>query len=279
MKSKAYAKINLALKVLGKREDGYHDLEMVMENIDLYDEITFKKSDEIKIETSEYICEEKDNIVYKVASFLKDKYKINKGVHIYIKKNVPSGAGLGGGSSDAACTIISLNKFWKLNMKFEEMEEVANSLGSDILFFLYNSLSLIKGRGDIVKPINKYFEKEAFLIKPNFNASTALVYKSWEGETSSYDVSDLIANINKENVYDYMFNDLEKACLKAYPDYQLENIKEKLISYGAKKVIMSGSGSSVIAFVNNYNAYEEIKRESPDYSIFKIKTISYCVRF
>lgn len=279
MKAKAYAKINLAIKVLGVREDGYHELEMVMENINLYDKLTFSKSDKIHVRTSEYVCEEQDNIVYKAAHLIKQKYNVNEGIDIYIKKNIPSNAGLGGGSSDAACTIWVLNKMWKLNMKMEDMASIANALGSDVLFFLYNSLSLIKGRGDIIIPINKYFEEKAILIKPKLSVSTKKVYEMCDNTVNDKEVSKLIENIESENAYDYMFNDLEDACMKAYPEYNLQEIKQHMALYGAKKVMMSGSGSSIIVFVNDYKAFKFVKSDYPEYDIFKIKTISYCARF
>ena len=116
MKKRAYGKINLGLKVIKKREDGFHEIETVMTRISLYDEMTFTESDKIEVECTGLTLAMKDNLVYKVALYLKEKYQVSKGIKINIKKMIPSEAGLGGGSSDAAMTIMCLNKIWNLKM-------------------------------------------------------------------------------------------------------------------------------------------------------------------
>ena len=164
MKVKAYAKINLGLKVLGKREDGYHELEMIMVNVGLHDVLYFKISEDVMVIMDKTICEMEDNIVYKTAMYIKNRYKVQQGVKIKIKKKIPDGGGMGGGSSDAASTIIALNKLWNLGLNKKEMLEVAAKIGSDVPFFIVNKLSFVKGRGEKIEEIDKKIDDNIIMF-------------------------------------------------------------------------------------------------------------------
>jgi len=158
IKEIAYAKVNLGLEVLRKREDGYHDLAMVMSGISLFDELVFEI-----IEDNEVIidCKEmehiplKNNLIYKAAFYLKDKFNINKGVKVIVKKQIPEQAGLGGGSADAAATLRGLNRLFNLNLSLDELAKYAIEIGSDVPFCIYNKLAIVTGRGENIKFLNK----------------------------------------------------------------------------------------------------------------------------
>ncbi len=267
---KAYAKINYSLKVLGKRPDGYHELDMLMVNINLFDLLNFKKIDNgITVECSKNVCKMEDNIVYKVAKLIIEKYNINSGVKIKIKKRIPDGGGLGGGSSDAAATIKALNLMFSLNMNIHDMIEVALAVGSDVPFFLYNCYSRVKGRGEIVEPLSfQNTNNKLLLVLPKVKCSTKEVYSNVSGY-SNFSIDKCIKDGN-------IFNDLEQASIKAYPQYNLEKIKRTLISNGAKKALMSGSGSTVFGLFDNYKKFSSIKKELSDCKLIKCKTISCC---
>ena len=152
---KAYAKMNLALKVIGKRQDGYHDLEMVMASVDLFDELSFQESDETNVIMNNDGCKLEDNLIYKAILLIKKKFSINKDVLVTVNKNIPVGGGLGGGSSDAAATIRGLNNLWDLHLKYQDMYDIAVRLGSDVPFCLTGEVAFVKGRGEIIIPLKQ----------------------------------------------------------------------------------------------------------------------------
>ena len=277
IKKKAYAKINLCLNTLYKREDSYHELEMLMVNVDLFDILYFKKSDDVIVTMDKEVCKMEDNLVYKTAMYIKNKYNVNQGIDIKITKNIPDQAGLGGGSSDAACTILSLNKIWKLNLSENNLIDIASHIGSDVPFFLYNKLSVVKGRGEKIEAVDKDFNQNILLLIPDTKCSTKLIYQNHVIENHDKKVSDLVFNLDK-NYYDYMFNDLEKTASLIYPDYKLQEIKQLLIDIGCKTAMMSGSGSAVFGIGINLNKKEikELREKYSNYSIYYCKTISSC---
>lgn len=277
IKKKAYAKINLCLNTLFKREDNYHELEMIMINVDLYDELCFKESNDVIIEMNKDVCKMEDNIVYKTVMLIKNRYHIDKGIKIRIKKNIPDQAGLGGGSSDAACTILALNDLWNLNLKENELLDIASTIGSDVPFFIYNKLSIVRGRGEKIETVEKEFNKDIILLVPNVKCSTKEIYKNHIIESHNSNVLDFISNL-ENNYYDYMFNDLEKTASNLYPEYKLADLKNLLIKIGCRKAMMSGSGSAVygIGYKPNKQQIKELRKFDKDLSIYVCKTISGC---
>ena len=269
MIKKAYAKINLSLKVLGTREDGYHDLDTIMININLFDKLIFKKSDAVKVNMNIDIGDVSKNIVYKTVMLLKEKYKISQGIDIYIKKNIPMGAGLGGGSSDAAQTILALDKIWELNLSEQEKIENAKKIGADVPFFLFNKIARVRGIGEKIDFLNKNVYKKVILVCPNLNCSTKEVYSKWHN-SSSYNIDD-IDYVDFNNI----FNDLEQATLEAYPLYKLNEIKNNLKEVGCTSTLMSGSGSSVFGLYDKVNK-SLLRRKLAEYDIVYCKTISCC---
>ncbi|MEO0232230.1 MAG: 4-(cytidine 5'-diphospho)-2-C-methyl-D-erythritol kinase [candidate division WOR-3 bacterium] len=253
---KAYAKINLGLWIMGKREDGYHEIKTIFHPIDLYDEIEINKSELVKIKCDEGPEGDK-NIAIKVLEEL-SKYK-NKfyGAEIYIKKNIPIGGGLGGGSSDAASILKALNEIYLLNLTNEEMYNIAKKIGSDVPYFLDYGTMKGEGRGDILENISTDFKGNFFIFYPGFEINSAWAYseidKIYEDEEMIKKKEEKFYNVLKyleEKKYEEFIkeieNDFEKVIFKYYPFFV--KIKDLLISKGAKKVMLAGSGSSLWAY-------------------------------
>lgn len=274
---KAYAKINLGLKTLRKRDDGYHELEMVMINIDLYDTLYFSLSKDVRVLMDNDICKMEDNIVYKAATLMKNTYNVKDGITIKIEKHIPDGGGLGGGSSDAACAILSLNKIWDLNLNINELNKIASKIGSDVSFFLYNKLSIVKGRGEIVLPLDQTIDEDIILVIPKLKCSTKDIYMNHVIKENNNSIENIAKNINT-NYFDYLFNDLEDTTKKIYKEYQLDSIKKDLIKYGCVASLMSGSGSTIFGIKDKNKEFncQEFERKYNDCKIIYCKTISSC---
>jgi 4-diphosphocytidyl-2-C-methyl-D-erythritol kinase len=256
VKLKTPAKINLFLEILNKRSDGYHNLSTIMQTIALYDELTIEsipQKDIIELEcNNKEVPVDETNIVYKAAKAVKLAFNIKEGVKIYIDKQIPIGAGLGGGSSNAAATIKGLIDLWHIKVKTqdERIKSIASKLGADVPFFLIGGTALCEGIGDIITPIKSIGKKNVILVNPGFSMSTALVYsrikfpltktrKIHKIHSSFYDWV-----LNKDS----LFNRLEEFVFPYSPE--IEKIKALLIQNGCIS-LMSGSGSTVFAITDS----------------------------
>jgi 4-diphosphocytidyl-2-C-methyl-D-erythritol kinase len=267
MKIKAYAKINLFLEITEKRKDGYHNIETIMQEIDLYDELEIKKipEKEIIVKVKGGSPEGKDNLVYKAAKLMQNTFKINGGVYIKLKKNIPMGAGLGGGSSDSASVMKVLNKIWNINASREKLAKLGKKIGADVPFFFYGGTCLAKGIGEKLKILKKNKGLIVVLIYPNVNISTKQVYSSFKltKQVKKCNILSLYDTINNKKWQEFLFNRLE---IPAFDISQkIENVKNKLLSYPILGALMSGSGSSVYAIVPKIKLAYKIKRD------FKLK--------
>ncbi len=250
IKEKAYAKINLFLNVVNKRFDGYHDLEMVMASIDLFDLLTFKSNPTGEIEVTSDIGitnDYKKNIVYEIATFLKDEFDVKKGVIIDIKKNIPIAAGLAGGSADAAATFRGLNRLWKLKLSLGDMAKLGENFGADIPFCIYNKLCIARGKGEDLFFINNKLKTPLLLVNPRIKISTKEVFskvkKEEIEERKINDMTSAIYNKNHELMAREFHNSLEKIAFEMEP--KIREIKNQMIDLGLDGALMSGSGSSV----------------------------------
>ena len=237
MQLKATAKINLILEIIGKRTDGYHELKSLMIPIDYYDTLTFIECDYIQLESN---VEIKDNAVLKVAHYMKDNYKVDKGVKIVLDKQIPLGSGLAGGSADISQTINGLNRFWNLNLTNEELDTIANQFGSDTLFQRYSKPAIISGRGDLIEfiqPIESI--KEILLILPNIEILTKDVFQVFQKQMK-YDFNTVYQEVLKGNLN--LYNDLLEPALKV--SKKLKTLYDKLIEHQLP-VHLSGSGSTL----------------------------------
>jgi len=253
----APAKINLILDVKGKRSDGYHEIETVMHQINLTDRvgISVGSSNDIEvISDSNEIPQDENNLAYKAAKLYKDKYGIAGGIKIAIKKNIPIGAGLAGGSTDAAAVLIGLNKIFK-HTDVYRLADLGTRIGSDVPFCVWGGTALATGRGEKLSPLLSRRFPYIVLVKPKFEVSTAWVYGKFQlnQATIKPDMAAFVAAWNKYdniNIAKEMENVLESVTLVNYPE--IADIKCEMNNLGAIKSLMSGSGSSVFGIFTDY---------------------------
>ena len=273
---KAPAKINLYLEIINKRFDGYHNIESVMHTVSLFDILEFTQIPENKIEL---VCDNlqlsfdiKKNLVYRAAEKVKEKYNISSGVKIKLTKNIPMGAGLGGGSSDAAATILALSKIWNINDDIKNLELLGASLGADVPFFMTGGTAKISGIGDIVEKINTNFNGTFVLVKPNFGVSTPYAYSKVKFPlTNPHKISKIISDLEKgvfdfESAKDLFFNRFEDFIFDEYQE--IKQIREVLEDLGCAS-LMSGSGATVFGLVHD--------RESIDFILNELKKCGWNV--
>ncbi len=254
---KAPAKINLTLDVLYKRNDGYHELEMVMTTIDLADRIDLHPlpDDVILLESSSgLVPQDERNLAYLAAKMLKEKLGIKKGVSIYISKQIPVAGGLAGGSSDAAATLRGLNKLWGLGLSLKELAKIGAEIGSDVPFCVYSNTAIARGRGEILTPLPPPPPCWIVLAKPVHGVSTADVFRQIRvNEIKLRPSTEKMVEAIKQGDYDAMtkllVNVIEPITMKMHPE--VKKIKEKMIQFGADGVLMSGSGPTVFGLVRN----------------------------
>ena len=281
MKIKAYAKINISLDIVGKREsDGYHLLKMIMQNIDLYDEISVDKQKEgITISCNKnYVPTDSRNLAYKAASLFKETYNIEDGVHIDIVKNIPVSAGLAGGSTDAAAVLKLMNKIFEVNVSDEELMDIGLKLGADIPYCINGGTALCEGIGEKITTLQPFKDKILVLVKPSFGVSTKEVYKSFNLDRVRVHpkTENLIEAMENDNLYyvaNNMKNLLENVTLRKHNI--LIKIKEDMNRYGAVGSMMSGSGPSVFAFFDDMlkaqRCFEKMSKKYRD--VFITRTI------
>ena len=283
---KSPAKINLHLEVIGKREDGFHELAMIMQNIDLSDYLEFQINNEgiIKLESD---CNDlslsSDNLIVKSANLLKKKLNIEYGANLFLKKNIPIGAGLAGGSSNAAATLIGLNKLWNLDLDNKTIHSLSSKLGSDIPFFINGGIQLCFGKGEILEKLDSNFEYGVLLLKnPNISVSTADTYKKYSSSfCDSYLTSKEIIEKTRKNLRDNGLKRLNfdnkymtiKNDLQLVVEKQNKSVKQALFLLSNLKncltYSMSGSGPTCFAlFKDVETARKELKANN---KLFKEK--------
>jgi len=254
LKVNSYAKINLFLDVLGKREDGYHEIRTVFSEIGLYDTLNFTltKKEEVKILTNKDFVKADENLIYKIAVFLKKRYNVENGVTVELGKNIPIAAGLGGGSSNAATTIEALSNLWKLNISPKEKHEIASLFGSDINFFLEGGCALGEGRGEDISPLEDIEINHVFLVNPGFGIPSWEAYKAVKPSETA---NDNWQNLLETQDIKFCFNKLEEGVRQLYPE--IDQIINYLEDNGAKKAMLSGSGATIIAFCSDQETTEK----------------------
>lgn len=243
----AYAKINLTLRILPKRSDGYHEVETIMAPIALYDTLTFTAAPSFAIKGVEIA----DNIMAKVAKLFFAKYNLDGKVEITLNKQIPVAAGLAGGSSDAAATLRGLNRFYNLNLPLAELESICNAVGSDVSYCLYQKLAYCTGRGEKVELLkHSYASQPLLLIKPNFGLSTKEVYQNYQYLDHNYNQEELLEALEKGDLAKldaHIFNDLTLASQSLKKELlELQNTIKEL------GFVAHQSGSGPTYFVLNY---------------------------
>lgn len=259
MRIKAYAKINLSLDVLRKREDGYHELRMIMQTVDLYDELFIEKIPQKKIildcDKKWLPCDER-NLIYRAAQLLYSKKDIKEGVHISLKKNIPTAAGMAGGSSDAAATLVGMNELFQLGCHKTELRSMGVTLGADVPYCISGGTVLSEGIGEILTPLPKTPDGYIVIAKPDLSVSTRYVYENLHADTLTFhpDVDGMINAVNANDlqmIAEKMGNVLESVTIKKYP--LLEEMKKELVRQGALGAMMSGSGPTIFGLFADKN--------------------------
>lgn len=258
-----FAKINWNLRVLGRRDDGYHEIDTVLQSIDLHDTITFERTDDNTIRLwcdDRFVPTDQTNLVWRAAAALREGYAVESGVNIRLVKRIPSEAGLGGGSSDAAATLIALADFWGLTTSVNEVLQIAQSLGSDVPFFCYGGTARATGRGNVIEPLGDAAERHLLVIKPNASVSTAKAYEALHSPAltsseakpilSRSQASDDSASFDLNALH----NDFETAIFQLEPE--IERAKNALLKSGAGAAMLCGSGSAVVGIFEKQDAQE-----------------------
>ncbi|EGQ0360432.1 TPA: 4-(cytidine 5'-diphospho)-2-C-methyl-D-erythritol kinase [Staphylococcus pseudintermedius] len=249
----APAKINLTLDTLYKRDDGYHEVEMIMTTIDLSDRLSFEKRNDsrivLKVDET-FIPSDDRNLAYRAALLMKETYQIKQGVTITLEKNIPVAAGLAGGSSDAAATMRGMNRLFELNRSLDELSELSAAIGSDVPFCVYGTTALCKGRGEILEILPKTPSAWVIVAKPQAGLSTPEIYGGLDLSQPFPVHTDQCLKAIEENDYDALCkslsNRLEPVSMQLQPE--IAKIKTNMLNNGADGALMSGSGPTVYGF-------------------------------
>lgn len=262
IKEKAYAKINLSLDVVRRRDDGYHEVKMIMQTVGLYDKLIMEKCEEgIHITVSmgegfsgETLPADENNLVYKAAKLIMEKFQLSKGIQIYLEKHIPLAAGMAGGSTDAAAVFRGMNELFLLGMTTEEMKKMAVKIGADVPYCIEGGTQLSEGIGEVLTPLKAAPEFLLLIAKPDISVSTKYVYENLNLQALKIHpdvdgMAEAIGNGDRGGIVSRLGNVLESVTLEKYP--VIQEIKTVMKENGAWNALMSGSGPTV------FGIYEE----------------------
>ena len=250
---KSYGKINLGLDVLRRREDGYHEVRMIMQTVGLYDVLTMKKRKDDKIEMTcnlSFLPTDERNLVYKAVKLIKDKYHIKDGVEINLSKRIPVAAGMAGGSSNCAAALKGMNQLFDLGLSIDELCEIGVTLGADVPYCIWGGTALSEGIGEKLSRVDAMPDCYILIAKPGISVSTAFVYKNLDlpALSSHPDIDGMLECLKEKDltgICNRLENVLETVTIKEYPI--IEKVKKHLMDQGAKGALMSGSGPTIFA--------------------------------
>lgn len=268
---KAYGKINLGLDVLRRREDGYHDVRMIMQTVGIFDrvDLIWKEEPGIQVETNlYYLPTNENNLVYKAAKLLMDEFQVQEGLLIRLRKFIPVAAGMAGGSSDAAAVLFGVNKMFRLGLTTEELMERGVKIGADVPYCILRGTALSEGIGEVLTSLSPVPQCQVLVAKPGINVSTKFVYENLHANDlrpeQHPDIDGMIRAIKAQDlqgIADKLGNVLETVTGKEYP--VIQEIKDKMLEFGAIGSLMSGSGPTVFGLFTNpkaaQQAYEELR--------------------
>lgn len=249
---KAVSKINLGLYVLKKRYDGYHNIKTIFYPLLLSDEMTFEKSDISSISSnSEEVSKLKSNIVQKTIDFVEEKVDKNFKLKIFIDKRIPMGAGLGGGSSNAAVTLKALNELYNLKLDYETLSDIALEIGSDVPYFLNPKPAFAESRGEKIKPISLEINYPILIVNPGIKISTKSAFNKIIPQKSNHEYLEELAkgNLELDSIKNRILNDFESMIFSEYP--AISEVKTELYELGAEFALMTGTGSTVFGIFSN----------------------------
>lgn len=284
IKLKSPAKINFRLDVLNKRKDGYHDLCMINSAITIYDDIEcelIEKGIQVEVENDAHVPVGSENIVYNVAKEILAYSNKNIGVRIRIKKNIPSAAGMGGGSSNAASVLMGLNEMLRINLPKDKLMKIGARFGADVPFFIFEAPAIARGIGEQLAKIKKMPKMPLLIITPNIKVPTKWVFEKYQASNDNTPVKtqnqeDIpLTFTTKKAIIKYLNNDLERVTVERYP--VLNEIKDQLKKFGALASQMTGSGPTVFGIFSTREAAEmackKIMAKAPDYRVFVAENI------
>ena len=249
---KARAKINLGLDVCRRLENGYHEVKMVMQTVDIYDELEFKKRNDpdiiLSVNSRDYLGDLENNLIFKAAKLMREWYNISQGIEIKLRKNIPVAAGMAGGSTDAAATMIAINEMFELGLSKEELMERAVSLGADIPFCILGGTALAQGIGEKLISLPAPPKASLLVVKPPIMVPTKWVYENLhldkiEKHPDIDGMIDALKEGNLRGITERMENVMESVTEQAYPI--ITDIKKMMLGNGALNAVMSGSGPSI----------------------------------
>lgn len=260
MNLRALGKINLGLDVLRRREDGYHEVRMVMQTVHLCDEVFLKRTKEpgIRVRTNlYYLPENENNLAYKAAKLLREEFSISEGVSISLRKHIPVAAGMAGGSSDAAAVLFGMNRMFRLGLSQEELMKRGVKLGADVPYCIMRGTALAEGIGEILTPLPPMQKCSVALAKPPVSLSTRFIYENLKLDEATVhpDIDGLLSAIEQKNLKDMagrMGNVLETVAIPHYP--VIGEIKKAMLEQGALGAMMSGSGPTVFGLFEEKGA-------------------------
>ncbi len=277
----AYAKVNLALNILGKRDDGYHDIETVLHTVVLHDVITLRESGEgiSVVADADTVPSDGTNLVHRAATLLREEYQVPRPVEIEIRKTIPVASGLGGGSADAAVTLMGLCQMWKLRLDGRELSALAARLGSDVPFFLTGGAAVARGRGDRVQPLPALPPTWVVLACPRIAVLTEWAYKHYHESSAAHpQVASLVEAIRRRDVPGVgrlLGNVFEDMIVTRHPI--VGEIKSRILRGEAYGAAMSGTGPSVFGLMANDAAAQRVAedlRQLPDVDVFVTRTFA-----
>ena len=270
----SYAKINLTLDVLGKRPDGYHDVEMIMQTVSLYDLVLVDKTESgITVSTNlRFLPTNNKNIAYKAAEAFFEYTNINGGCKIMIHKNIPVAAGLAGGSGNGAAVLCALDKLYATNLTTDELKNIGLSLGADVPYCILGGTALASGIGETLKPLKSPPKLTVLLVKPPISISTGAIYEAIDSKELTYrpDTSKMIDAINNGDIYDishHLSNVMGSVTENMHPI--IKGIKKKMLLNGALGAEMSGSGPTVFGIFPDY----ETAKKSHDSFYYQFREV------
>lgn len=252
----SFAKTNWMLRVLGKRDDGFHELVTLFQAVSLHDTLHFSDSDDISLTCDDPgIPVGPSNLIIQAAEALRERCEIDHAAHIHLEKRIPSPGGLGGGSSNAAAALIGLNRLWGLRLSIDELHEIASRLGSDVPFFLYGGTAIASGRGEIIASAADRDEPHMLVVTPDVSVPTGPAFARLNAPSLTNEALDRILPVCRNDAESLdprrsvLKNDFEESVFDAFPE--IRRVKDTLLDLGAVNAAMSGSGASVFAVFDN----------------------------
>ena len=278
----SFAKINLGLRVIGKRDDGFHDIFTIFQTVSLHDTLSFTQSDELVLTSSdERVPSDERNLVIRAAQMLRDRTSQKRGARIHLEKRIPSPGGLGGGSSNAAVALIGLTRLWHLDITPDELIKIGSDLGSDVAFFFAGGTAIGSGRGTEIEGIADFRSENVLIVTPGVEVSTASAFNALNARRLTTNEANRILGVCRseaESVDSYLetaSNDFENTVFAAHPE--IGKVKQRLLELGASAASLSGSGASVFGIFDTKETRQAAQKaldNEVNWRKFAVATIS-----